>query len=68
MEEVEAPPPAFETGPPFGRDFLAHLQAGFYDDNPDLERVWERVRADPDAAAFIERLDEVQRRLRDTGP
>ncbi|MEE2031731.1 hypothetical protein [Rhodococcus chondri] len=52
--------------PPYSADLLADLHAGALDD--DLaDRLWPRVRRDPDAMAVIASLDAVQSRLRSLG-
>lgn len=56
--------------PPYSHDLLADLHAGILDDDV-AQRLWPLVRADPEAAAVVARLDAVQARLgrlRDSEP
>ncbi|HEY5841229.1 MAG TPA: hypothetical protein VIU87_07120 [Mycobacterium sp.] len=71
-EDAEPPPPPIPDGPPYSHEFLAALHGGLYDDDtaphphPEhdpLNAVWDRVRRDPDAAEFLDLLDEVTRDL-----
>ncbi|AQA22064.1 hypothetical protein BTZ20_2221 [Rhodococcus sp. MTM3W5.2] len=51
--------PPIESGPPYSRDFLAHLHGEGYEDASLFKRVCE----DQDARSFLHALDRVQQRL-----
>jgi hypothetical protein len=56
--------------PPYSHDLLADLHAGVLDD-ASADKLWPLVRADPEAAAVLARLDAVESRLgtlRDSDP
>ncbi|MCR8693170.1 hypothetical protein NWP13_11590 [Rhodococcus pyridinivorans] len=48
--------------PPYSAELLADLHAGVLDDEL-AARLWPRVRRDPEAVAYLERLDATQARL-----
>jgi hypothetical protein len=61
-DDDKAPP--VPKGPPYSHEFLAHLHAGSYPDDPEM---LGRVYADPDAAAYLQRLEATADALRGHG-
>lgn len=62
MTNDEIPPIEYE--PPYSEDFIAHLHAGYYDDEPDFTKILLAALKDEGATELIFRLDEVRRILR----